>query len=256
MKAPLRTVIATAAFGAVFAVPLTATAGGCGSGMGYMKPHYQGPHPAYWQAMGKQRGHYGKRYYYGHPQQASAYGKATSYPTGYDQKGYGGYQPQASGYGQATNYRTGYKQKDHGGEQEQSAAPTANLVDTAVSAGSFTTLVTAVQVAGLEDTLKGEGPFTVFAPTDEAFAKIPQDQLEALLADKDALTQVLTYHVVPGAVTSSEVVKLDSAQTVQGSSVSIDATDGVKIDGAKVVKADIRASNGIIHVIDTVIMPN
>jgi uncharacterized surface protein with fasciclin (FAS1) repeats len=131
-----------------------------------------------------------------------------------------------------------------------------DIVDTAINAGNFTTLVTAVQAAGLVDTLKGDGPFTVFAPTDDAFAKIPQDQLVALLADKDALTQVLTYHVVPGAVSSGEVIKLDSARTVQGSNVTIDVTDGVKIDGANVIVADIVTSNGIIHVIDTVIMPN
>ncbi|MGB5438321.1 MAG: fasciclin domain-containing protein [Gammaproteobacteria bacterium] len=131
-----------------------------------------------------------------------------------------------------------------------------DIVDTAINAGNFTTLVTAVQAAGLVDTLKGDGPFTVFAPTDDAFAKIPQDQLVALLADKDALTRVLTYHVVPGAVSSGEVVKLDSARTVQGSNVTIDVTDGVKIDGANVIVADIVTSNGIIHVIDTVIMPN
>ena len=131
-----------------------------------------------------------------------------------------------------------------------------DIIDTAMTAGNFETLVTAIQAAGLVDTLKGKGPFTVFAPTDDAFAKIPQDQLVALLADKDALTQVLTYHVVPGAVSSSEVSRLDSARTVQGSNVTIDVTDGVKVDGANVVVADIITSNGIIHVIDTVIMPN
>ena len=130
-----------------------------------------------------------------------------------------------------------------------------DIVDTAVSAGSFNTLVTAVKAAGLVDTLKGAGPFTVFAPTDEAFAKVPKATLDALLADKDALRKVLLYHVVPGSVTSSEVVKLSSAKTAQGSSISIDATNGVMIDNAKVVKADIETSNGIIHVIDSVILP-
>ncbi len=130
-----------------------------------------------------------------------------------------------------------------------------DIVDTAVAAGSFTTLVKAVQEAGLVETLKGEGPFTVFAPTDEAFAKIPADQLNALLQDKAALTAVLTYHVVAGKVMAADVVKLTSAKTVQGQEVTIDTSSGVKVDGATVVKTDIEASNGVIHVIDTVIMP-
>ena len=138
------------------------------------------------------------------------------------------------------------------------ASPRADkmdIVDTAVSAGSFNTLVTAVKAAGLVETLKSDGPFTVFAPTDEAFAKIPQDQLNALLADKEALTKVLTYHVVPGKVMASDVVKLASAKTVQGQSVSIDTRSGVMVDGAKVIKTDIETSNGVIHVIDSVILP-
>lgn len=135
---------------------------------------------------------------------------------------------------------------------------TANkdIVDTAVAAGDFTTLVTAVQAAGLVDTLKGEGPFTVFAPTDEAFAAIPKADLEALLADKEKLTAVLTYHVVPGKVLAADVVGLDTAATVQGSTVDIEASDaGVTVDGANVVATDIETSNGVIHVIDRVIMP-
>lgn len=134
-------------------------------------------------------------------------------------------------------------------------APDKDIVDTAVAAGSFTTLVVAIQEAGLVDTLKGEGPFTVFAPTDEAFAKIPDDQLQALLADKEALTAVLTYHVVSGKVMAKDVVNLTSAKTVQGSSIDIDTSNGVTVDGAKVIKTDVMASNGVIHVIDTVIMP-
>ena len=135
--------------------------------------------------------------------------------------------------------------------------PKSDIVDTAIAAGSFNTLVTAVQEAELVDTLKGEGPFTVFAPTDEAFAKIPADQLDALLADKEKLTAVLTYHVVPGKVMSTDVVKLDSAATVQGQSVAIKVQDGkVFIDKAQVSTADIETSNGVIHVIDTVILPN
>jgi uncharacterized surface protein with fasciclin (FAS1) repeats len=132
----------------------------------------------------------------------------------------------------------------------------ADIVDTAVAAGSFQTLVTAIQAAGLVDTLKGAGPFTVFAPTDEAFAKLPQGTLEALLADKAKLTAVLTYHVVPGKVMAADVAGLTSATTVQGQSLAIDTTNGVMVGNAKVVKADIVASNGVIHVIDTVLIPN
>jgi uncharacterized surface protein with fasciclin (FAS1) repeats len=134
-------------------------------------------------------------------------------------------------------------------------AAKSDIVDTAVAAGSFKTLAAALQAAGLVDTLKGKGPFTVFAPTDEAFAKLPAGTVEALLKDKDKLTAILTYHVVPGDVKAADVVKLNSAKTVQGQSVSIDATDGVKINNAKVVKADIICSNGVIHVIDTVLLP-
>lgn len=131
-----------------------------------------------------------------------------------------------------------------------------DIVDTAVAAGSFNTLVTAVQAAGLVETLKSDGPFTVFAPTDEAFAAIPAADLEALLADKEKLTAVLTYHVVPGKVMAADVVGLDSATTVQGSDVDIEVVDGgVKIDGANVVTTDIETSNGVIHVIDAVILP-
>lgn len=130
-----------------------------------------------------------------------------------------------------------------------------DIVDTAVAAGDFSTLVVAVQKAGLVETLKGKGPFTVFAPTDEAFAKIPSEKLQALLADKDALTAVLTYHVVPGKVMAKDVVKLSSAKTVQGGNIEIDTSNGVRVDGANVIKTDILTSNGVIHVIDTVMMP-
>ena len=132
----------------------------------------------------------------------------------------------------------------------------ADIVDTAVAAGSFDTLVAAVQAAGLVDTLKGDGPFTVFAPTDEAFAKLPEGTVEALLADPEKLAQILTYHVVPGKVMSSDIAgKKAEVASVQGGEISVDATDGVKVDGAKVVSADIEASNGVIHVIDAVILP-
>ena len=132
-----------------------------------------------------------------------------------------------------------------------------DIVDTAVEAGSFTTLATALQAAGLVDVLKGEGPFTVLAPTDEAFAKLPEGTLEALLADTEALTKVLTYHVIPGAVKAETVVTLSEAATVEGSMVQIEIVDGkVVLNGSSTVTAtDIAASNGVIHVIDTVILP-
>lgn len=131
-----------------------------------------------------------------------------------------------------------------------------NIVETAVAAGSFKTLVTAVQAAGLEETLKGIGPFTVFAPTDEAFAKLPKGTVEGLLLDKTKLAQVLTYHVVAGKVMAGDVIKLDSAATVQGQSVQFGRNNGsVTVDKANVVKTDIDCSNGVIHVIDAVILP-
>jgi uncharacterized surface protein with fasciclin (FAS1) repeats len=132
-----------------------------------------------------------------------------------------------------------------------------DIVDTAVNAGSFKTLAAALQAAGLVDTLKGKGPFTVFAPTDEAFAKLPAGTVETLLKpeNKAKLAGILTYHVVSGNVKAADVVKLTSAKTVQGQTVAIDAKDGVKINNAKVVKADIETSNGVIHVIDTVLLP-
>ena len=132
----------------------------------------------------------------------------------------------------------------------------ADIVDTAVSAGTFETLVAAVQAAGLVETLKGDGPFTVFAPNDEAFAKLPAGTVEGLLKDKEALTKILTYHVVPGKKMASDVVGASSLATVQGQSLSVDATDGVKIGNATVLATDVSASNGVIHVIDTVLLPN
>lgn len=133
-----------------------------------------------------------------------------------------------------------------------------DIVDTAVAAGSFTTLVAAVQAAGLEETLRGEGPFTVFAPTDEAFAKLPAGTVESLLLpeNKDKLVSILTYHVIPGAVKSKDIAgKTLEVETVQGSKATINAMSGVKIDDASVITADVKASNGVIHVIDAVIMP-
>ncbi len=135
------------------------------------------------------------------------------------------------------------------------AAQAADIVDTAVSAGSFKTLVAAVKQAGLVDTLKGPGPFTVFAPTDEAFAKIPKDKLDALLKDKAMLTKVLTYHVVSGKVMASDV-KAGKVASVEGEKLTLATKGGVMVNNAKVVKADIVADNGVIHVIDSVLMPN
>jgi transforming growth factor-beta-induced protein len=136
-------------------------------------------------------------------------------------------------------------------------APVVDIVDTAVAAGNFSTLVAAVQAAGLVDTLKGDGPFTVFAPTDEAFAKLPASTLEALLKDPQGqLTQILLYHVIPGQVMAADVKDGLEADTVQGGKVKFSVADGVvKINDATVVATDIAASNGVIHVIDAVILP-
>jgi len=133
-------------------------------------------------------------------------------------------------------------------------AHSKDIVDTAVGAGNFKTLATALTAAGLVDTLKGPGPFTVFAPTDAAFAKIPKAQLDALLADKTKLTAVLTYHVVPGKVMAKDV-KAGMVKTVQGSDLTIATAGGVMVDGAKVTSTDIVADNGVIHVIDSVVIP-
>ena len=138
------------------------------------------------------------------------------------------------------------------------AAEKKDIVDTAVAAGNFKTLAAALQAAGLVDTLKGPGPFTVFAPTDEAFAKLPAGTVEELLKpeNKDKLVAILTYHVIPGKVMAKDVMKLNSARTVNGKSVSISDRNGaVMVDSARVVQADIACSNGVIHVIDSVILP-
>lgn len=129
------------------------------------------------------------------------------------------------------------------------------IVDIAVQAGSFKTLVQAVQAAGLVETLSGEGPFTVFAPTDEAFAQIPAETLQAVLADKEKLTAILTYHVVPGKLMAADVVRSTQLQTAQGQSITVSTEGGVRVDNANVIQTDIEADNGVIHVIDQVIMP-
>lgn len=137
-------------------------------------------------------------------------------------------------------------------------AKAADIVDTAISAGNFKTLVAAVKAAGLVDTLKGKGPFTVFAPTDDAFAKLPAGTVDTLLKpeNKAKLVAVLTYHVVPGKVMSADVAgKKVMVKTVEGGEISVDGANGVMVNDAKVIKADVKASNGVIHVIDTVLMP-
>jgi uncharacterized surface protein with fasciclin (FAS1) repeats len=131
----------------------------------------------------------------------------------------------------------------------------ANIIDTAVSAGSFTTLAAALKAAGLVDTLQGAGPFTVFAPTDDAFAKLPAGTVDTLLKDIPKLKKILTYHVVSGKVMAADVTKLKSAKTLEGSEVKIDASNGVKINDATVTTPDVAADNGVIHIIDTVLMP-
>ena len=134
------------------------------------------------------------------------------------------------------------------------AVQSKDIVDTAVSAGDFKTLAVALEKAGLVDTLKGKGPFTVFAPTDAAFAKVPKADLDALLANKEKLAAVLTYHVVPGTVMAKDV-KAGQVKSVQGSNLTLTTSGGVKVDGANVVKTDIVADNGVIHVIDSVVLP-
>jgi uncharacterized surface protein with fasciclin (FAS1) repeats len=131
-----------------------------------------------------------------------------------------------------------------------------NIVETAIEAGNFKTLVKAVQEAGLVETLSGEGPFTVFAPTDEAFAKLPEGTLENLINDKEKLNQILTYHVIPDKVMSNKVLNIFNAKTVQGNDLTIDISEGVKVDDANVIETDIECSNGVIHIIDSVLIPD
>lgn len=146
--------------------------------------------------------------------------------------------------------------KKTSGEKQMQTTLTKDIVETALAAGSFNTLVTALKEAGLVETLKGEGPFTVFAPSDDAFKKVPQADLEALLKDKAKLTKVLTYHVVAGSLKAEDVVKHASAKSVEGADIAIKAgAEGVTVAGAKVIKTDILCSNGVVHVIDTVIFP-
>lgn len=158
---------------------------------------------------------------------------------------------------QSAETETGEKSDEQAADTtEPEVKASGSIIDTAINAGNFSTLIEAIKVAGLVETLEGSGPYTVFAPSDEAFAKLPVKIREALIGDKDALAELLTYHVIPGEVTAADVARLDSAKTVQGSAISVDSSNGVTVDGASVVTADIRASNGIIHVIDSVLIPN
>lgn len=160
------------------------------------------------------------------------------------------YQAEPGSQGAARVYLAGMGYGYSAANSEQT-----DIVDTASADGEFDTLVGAIKAADLVGTLKGQGPFTVFAPTDAAFAKLPRAQLEALLSDKAALTRVLTYHVVPGRVEAAEVVKLSSAATIEGQSLTIQVGDSVMVNNARVIKTDISTSNGVIHVIDTVMLP-
>ena len=130
-----------------------------------------------------------------------------------------------------------------------------NIVEKAIEAGQFNTLVTAVKAAGLVETLSGTGPFTVFAPNDAAFAKLPKGTVESVIKDKAKLTSILTYHVVAGKHMAKDVMKMKSVKTLQGGSLTIDTSDGVKVNGARVIQADIEVSNGVCHMIDSVLMP-
>jgi len=160
--------------------------------------------------------------------------------------------------GVSVAFAYGEAAKESGTAAATTAAVSANAADiigTATAAGSFKTLLTAIAAADLTDVLKGKGPFTVFAPTDAAFAKLPAGTLDSLLKDKEKLTAILKYHVVPGQVTAAQVTKLSAAKTLEGQDLAIASRDGVTVNGAKVVKADVMASNGVIHVIDQVLVP-
>jgi uncharacterized surface protein with fasciclin (FAS1) repeats len=233
-------------------IPLAADAGMCGSGgknygpgKNYMKQGYK-PHPHSYRYSHPMPRHHGYgRHAYSHPGHPHhGYKAMKPYPYGNTGQGEGAAQkasPDAA-YGAAA--------------EAAQAATTSNIIETAASAGNFNTLLDAIRTAGLEETLKGDGPFTVFAPSDEAFARVPEKILAAVVADPEALKELLTYHVVAGRFDSSDVAGLSSATSVQGSELSIDTSNGVNVGGANVVSADIVASNGIIHVVDSVMMPN
>ena len=250
------TILTGSALGLLLTLGTLNNASAGSGGYGYAPMHGHGAYHGYHGAYGMP-GRYGHGGYGRAPMKGHMRHPVLGYPVpmtlghGYDNPH--GKDGSCDGY-----QKSGYFMKTgmHAAEKTAAAAPAGDIVDVAIGAGSFSTLVEAVKAADLVDTLKGQGPFTVFAPTDEAFAKIDKADLDALLADKEKLTAVLTYHVVPGKVMAADVVKLDSAKTVQGDTISIDTSDGVKVNNAKVVKTDVMASNGVVHVIDTVIMPN
>lgn len=230
MKSVLPTCLVAAT---LVSTPMMATADHCASGMKYKKHAYQ-PHPHHYR-------HYQpipmRSYYPEHPH-PHWHGdrRMNKSPSG---------EVDTSDAPAKTSVST-----------ENISVATENIIDTAINAGSFSTLIDALKTAELVETLQGSGPFTVFAPSDDAFAKIPEKIRAAIIGDKEALTELLSYHVVQGEVSAADVAQLDSATTIQGSAIAIDASNGVKVDGANVVTADIRASNGIIHVIDAVLIPN
>ncbi len=225
---------------------------------------YKNAHKSYGMPYGKQYGYspkYGRGYGYGrYGHGMKGYGRYGHGMKGYGHyghgmKGYGhhGYGMKGWGMGHPPMYAYGAGMYDRSQAEsgssptKPSSAATKDIVDTAVAAGKFNTLVTAVKTAGLVDLLKGDGPFTVFAPTDEAFAKLPEGKLDALLADKDKLTAVLKYHVVPGSLSAADILQAGELNTAEGQALSVETIE--------VAKADIKASNGTIHVIDSVLIP-
>ena len=207
--------------------PTIAVADFCSPDKRYMKhSYYNHPHP--------------HRYY--HPMHGRMFHQGYPGPYWHGDKSRGG-----NHHGDATGDKK---------PSEQGSEAAADIIDTAINAGSFNTLVEALKSTGLDETLQGPGPYTVFAPSDEAFGKLPDSIRAAITNDRQALTELLSYHVVSGEVTAFDVARLNSAETVQGSAITIETSNGVKVDGANVVTADIRANNGIIHVIDAVMIPN
>ncbi len=262
MKTLLATLISTA-----LVVPTAALAGHCsskayGKHHGYSKsgahhPHAYGAHYDYMKRKHHAKMKHHKMMKKHHPKYYQ------KYPTG----GYKSASPHSQGGDMYYLHLPKQGETDNltsiPAPQEIAQAPAAetenavlaNIVNTAAEAGQFNTLIEAVKAAGLEETLTGPGPFTVFAPTDEAFSRLPESILKALTEDSQALADLLTAHVVPGRVTAADAMGLNSAKSVQGSELAIDSSDGVSINGAKVISTDIEASNGIIHVIDSVIFP-
>jgi len=250
------TLIAGSALGTLLTLGVINTAT---SNQGYHSSSASGDYANQHYGAGQRTGHL-KHPVYGYMFKHPVYGYKFKHPVhGYIPVRMHGHQPGSQqgkmGYDGMKNVGYRIKTGSHNSGSGEAVAPQANIVETAVGAGNFNTLVTALKAADLMEILEGLGPFTVFAPTDEAFAKIPKADLDALLADKDKLAAVLTYHVVPGQVLAVDVVKMSEAKTVQGGSVKINSTDGVKVDDATVIKTDILTSNGVIHVIDTVIAP-